>query len=99
MAAFLLDAHADPNAGWRESPLCDAVANGDIDAVKLLLAHQADTGVVSEWFGQRTPLHIATGQGSLEMVRMLLNAGADINETTLGMVIINMAPRRTATVR
>jgi hypothetical protein len=45
--------------------------------VRLLIAHGADINTIDS--DGDTPLHLAANQGSLEIVKSLLNAGADVN--------------------
>jgi ankyrin repeat protein len=50
----------------------------DIIAVQWLLDHGADVNARAEYFGSSvTPLHMAAGSGSADVVRVLLDAGAD----------------------
>ena len=58
-------------------PLCLAAASGNLDAVKLLLAHGAD--INGRTFGNRTPLACASTGGSPALVRYLLERGADVS--------------------
>jgi hypothetical protein len=53
------------------------VGDGDVEAVKALLAAGAQVNDASE--GGETPLMRATSRGRLEVVRLLLAAGADVN--------------------
>ena len=72
----LLEKGADPNArGDLGSALHEAAAIGSADIVKLLLARRAD--VDSHPFCGATPLMYAVQRGHAEIVRMLLQAGAD----------------------
>lgn len=67
--------------------LIDAVESGDVAAVKAELARGPDVNQLGA--GRSTPLIIAAGRGSLELVKLLLDAGAepgwrdDTDETAL----------------
>ena len=78
-ARLLLENGADPNQaarnGTRVSPLHSAIAGGNIEIVRDLLARGADVQGGQE--GGFTPLHSAAGEGSEEMVRLLLEHGAN----------------------
>ena len=59
-----------------ETPLTEAAARNDVDAVRRLLGdgHKADEGGDS-W----TPLIWASRSGSIEAINLLLDSGADVN--------------------
>ena len=78
LGKFLLDkgAHADPLDA--RPPLIDAAANDDDDVggVQLLLRHKVRiNGVDSQG---RTALHHAAMQGNLDIIDLLLDAGAEV---------------------
>lgn len=50
---------------------------GRVDAVRVLLDHDSALEAVAPSFGNVTPLHSAAAGGSAEIVRVLLEAGAD----------------------
>ncbi|CAN0427460.1 unnamed protein product, partial [Ectocarpus sp. 13 AM-2016] len=61
-----------------ETPLFDAVENGQLPATKTLIALGADVNI-SDATDDRTVLHLAVIGGHLPMVRCLINAGAGID--------------------
>lgn len=75
----LLEAEANPNIRDRACGLTvlhDAVRDGFEDAVLLLLNYRADSNI-ADWKGN-LPLHLAAETGPLNVVRLLLDATADI---------------------
>jgi ankyrin repeat protein len=81
---LLLDAGADVNtkfalgSGNDKSPLIQAVENGHIEIVELLIARGADVQQ-QESEMQMSPLHYAAAHDEPDMVRILLENGADLN--------------------
>lgn len=82
---MLLEAGFDPNAmlsderssmyeDRRRTSLYFSVANVNVDAVRLLLAHGAATDLDT-----LPPLMVAARQGAIKTVRLLLEHGADVN--------------------
>ncbi len=79
------DAPVDARNAVGDTPLHVAVALGDREAVRQLLARGADVNAQvrsdesysPEW--GNTPLHIAARDGRREMVVLLLESGADVN--------------------
>ncbi|KAJ3117641.1 Ankyrin repeat and FYVE domain-containing protein 1 [Phlyctochytrium bullatum] len=57
-----------------------AIKQGFDGAARLLVAHGADLGATIEW-GGFTPLQHAAFRGWVEVVRALLDAGADVEDT------------------
>jgi hypothetical protein len=58
-------------------PLVSAVANGNEEVVRLLLEHDADPN----WFSRmETPLMVAARKRAVTIARILLDAGADVND-------------------
>jgi len=115
MVKTLIDHSADPNLARSsgETPLMTAAHSGNVDVVKLLLAHDANVNAKENTRGQTalmlsvaenhedvarvlienhadvkarsknrfTAFQFAVQQGNLAIARMLLAAGADVNET------------------
>jgi ankyrin repeat protein len=80
---LLLSKGADPSIGYTEDPpLINAVLHSDInyanDLVKILLSKGAFVDPKS-CGSSHTPLTLASYYGRLEIVKMLVNAGADVN--------------------
>ncbi len=63
-----------------ESPIAEAAARGDRDAVKLLLKKAADVNAAQG--DGMTALHWAAMNGDLELAEMLMVAGANVRATT-----------------
>src|SRR5215468_676439 len=65
------------DAAWRERKLIRAVADGDLEAVRLLLDRGADPNL---WLGGNLPLVKAAELGHEEIVSLLLDRGATIDQ-------------------
>jgi ankyrin repeat protein len=90
---LFLDAGLDPNSAdiLENSALMNAAGRGNLAAVKMLLAKGAKVNAVSAAkssgevkngpinLGKFTPLILASTYGPPELVKMLLDAGADVN--------------------
>jgi ankyrin repeat protein len=68
------------------TPLIRAAANGDLETVKILLAHGADATVYMA--DRQTPIHAAiagraTEPQALELIKVLQKAGTDVNVVAL----------------
>lgn len=59
------------------SPLHEAIENQQLDVVRILLSHGADTNIHDA--NGRTALHLAAGNGSVAAVDILIKGGAQIN--------------------
>jgi ankyrin repeat protein len=92
VARVLLAAHANPNAGRLDLPLATAAFQGNIPALKLLLANGADpnTNSTINWNvgtpggqfyqgGKFTPLFLAVSQRKADAAKELLRCKADPN--------------------
>lgn len=82
---FLLQHNADPNVEVDDGFTClmsaiESAANATSKIVELLLAAGADIhGVgINGW----TPLHLAASRNALNIARLLIDAGADVNRRT-----------------
>ena len=60
------------------SPLCKAVAIGDIAAVRILIKQGADVNLKSN--GLR-PIHYAAKYNRVELIKVLLTAGSEVHAT------------------
>jgi ankyrin repeat protein len=80
MVELLLRAGADPKRSHPEgeTPLLSAARAGSVPAVRLLLARGVDVNH-AEQFQQTTALMWAAAEGHLDVVDLLLEAGADPN--------------------
>lgn len=63
-----------------DSPLYIASFCGSKEMVSALLAHKADPNSKTDRFGE-VPIHRAAGGGHLEILKMLIEGGADLNMT------------------
>jgi ankyrin repeat protein len=78
IAMGLLTAGAVAAAG--NPPLVDAVKNGDVAAVRTLLAKKADVNAGGA--DTSTPLHWAVQANNIEIANLLIAAGANVNAAT-----------------
>ena len=68
--------HSPNSAGTRA--LCAAVGKNDLDEVRRLLKKDPDSAEGVDYDG-RNALHIAASEGSLEVVKILIDAGSGVN--------------------
>ena len=61
------------------SALSRAVANEDVDAVRDLISKGENVNAKEDSYSKITPLFVAVEQGNIEIVQMLLDAGAKVN--------------------
>ena len=80
---FLRKHGATTGSGNRSVNLIAAAAEGDVDEVKTLLqigdSQQTQLDINKGDYDKRTALHLASGEGHVEIVRLLCDAGADVN--------------------
>lgn len=82
MINVLLDNNIDINAGkYNEQDLYELVSQDNIKAVKHLINRGADVNIIHQDYD--TPLCAATRKGNLEMMKLLVENGADVNEGKL----------------
>lgn len=63
----------------REHPLFEAILNGNTARAGSLLAREPKVSRMRSSSQGFTPLHIAAGQGELEIAQLLVRAGADVD--------------------
>lgn len=59
------------------SPLCKAVATGDVELAKTLIDQGADVNAKSNGM---SPIHYAAKYNRVELIKVLLTAGADVHK-------------------
>ena len=64
---------------YNEAVLLDACREGDLDIVKSLLEQNKLPVNYNDLGKEQTPLHLASAEGHLEIVKYLLKKGADVN--------------------
>lgn len=89
-------ATVDSRSSGGPSPLFLAVASGNLERTAMFLNHKADfqtthtciEKVKEESFERaRTPLQLATQQGHIEIFKLLVSEGADIEDESTGMLL------------
>ena len=82
-ASFLLERGMNPNhMNWREFTLLHDMAHtGDVPKARLLIQHSAEINYVDDEY-RSTPLGYAARWGHVEMVKFLLESGADPNKSS-----------------
>jgi len=81
-------------AKFEVSPLCKAVATGNIEVVKTLIKEGADVNAKSN--GMR-PIHYAAKYNRVELIKVLVTAGADVHSTCdLGYTALGHAKKSKA---
>jgi ankyrin repeat protein len=78
LVAFLLERGAEPNVEGEESPLVSAVREGSPEMALMLLEAGAKVPEGTVWAGQSL-FHLAMARGDVDVVRALLQRGADAN--------------------
>ncbi|CAN1847524.1 Potassium channel SKOR [Linum perenne] len=79
VATLLVQKGASLNIEDAGSFLCTAVARGESDFLKRILANGVDPN--SKDYDHRTPLHVAASQGLYLMAKLLVDAGASVFTT------------------
>ena len=79
LRSLLYEKDADRTDASEITPLMGAAAGGHTDCIAFLLARGADIGAIDAQ--GRAPLHYAVTNNRLEAARLLLDSGADINQT------------------
>jgi ankyrin repeat protein len=62
----------------RFSPINDAVLKGDLNKVRAIIESEPNSINTADEGGQ-TPLHYASGEGHIDIVRFLVSKGVDVN--------------------
>lgn len=78
MKSLYISSH--PNASQSEYTglLISAAAKGDLDGVKKLLATPS-VDVNAGDYDKRTALHLASGEGHIDVIKLLIQHNADVN--------------------
>lgn len=97
IAELLIAAGADVDSGSSIStPLLDAIEHGYTDIALKLIAAGADSNRTSD-FGNNPPLAVASAQGSPEVIRALIAAGAEVNAKVSHITLNRLAIQQEAT--
>ncbi|WP_426431243.1 ankyrin repeat domain-containing protein [Winogradskyella sp. HB-48] len=71
------------------SPLCKAVATGDVELTKTLINQGADVNAKSNGM---SPIHYAAKYNRVELIKVLITAGADVHKSCdMGYTALNHA--------
>lgn len=76
VASILVEKRASLNIEDSGSVLCNAVARGDSDYLRRLLANGMDPNTKD--YDYRSPLHVAVAEGLFLMAKLLIEAGASV---------------------
>lgn len=77
---------------WSRPPIHEAVRSDDIDRVKKILSKDPEAVNWKEHDEfQATPLSVAVTKENIEMIRMLIDSGANVNEIVYGASILAKA--------
>lgn len=76
------------------SPLCKAVATGDVELTKTLIDQGVDVNAKSNGM---SPIHYAAKYNRVELIKILVTAGADVHKTCdLGYTALGHAKKTNA---
>jgi serine/threonine protein kinase len=79
VAGYLRQKGGTTGSGTRSTNLIKAAADGDADEVEMLLQVMPLADVNQGDYDKRTAMHLAAGEGRVQIVRALCTAGADVN--------------------
>jgi len=85
LVRFLLEAGADPNVRVNDGytcllSACESKVSESVEIVRLLIASGAELGTTGT--NGYTPLHMAAAHGSVEKLKLLLEAGSEVDRRT-----------------
>jgi len=61
--------------------LCTLAARGDVEQLRILIPNLSLADISRGDYDNRTPLHLASEEGHMEAVKLLVESGANINAT------------------
>ena len=76
---FLREHGATTGSLDQTTNLITAAADGDVEEIGLLLSMSNNKHIDAGDYDKRTALHLAAGEGRMEIVRLLCEAGANVN--------------------